>query len=177
MSFRYDEAVSDPFKPGSGTQFAKLLQEERGAGSEAAAAGSRQSGGAAQAEASRSRKENRMVSKAKARTRAQAQSTAPTRLNVAQAYIRIRPLLSHELAAGETVLPGLVVEGNCPLRPEEEQTAGTMTTTNVGVNALNSKTTPIGGFTGVLGDLGRSRSSRGKRNEKLKNSYIFNGET
>ena len=29
MSFRYDEAVSDPFKPGSGTQFAKLLQEER----------------------------------------------------------------------------------------------------------------------------------------------------
>ena len=92
-----------------------------------------------------------MVSKAKARTRAQAQASAPTRLNVAQAFIRIRPLLSHELAAGETVLPGLVVEGNCPLRPEEEQTAGTMTTTNVGVNALNSKTTPIGGFTGVLG--------------------------
>ena len=82
---------------------------------------------------------------------AQAQASAPTRLNVAQAFIRIRPLLSHELAAGETVLPGLVVEGNCPLRPEEEQTAGTMTTTSVGVNALNSKTTPIGGFTGVLG--------------------------
>ena len=70
----------------------------------------------------------------------------PGRLKTAQAFIRVRPLLPAEIATGTTVLPGLVIDGDCPPRPEEEQSA-----VIAAVKALNSKTTPIGGFTGVFG--------------------------
>ena len=98
---------------------------------------------------------------------ATAHTAPPARLKTAQAFIRVRPLLPAEIATGTTVLPGLVIDGDCPPRPEEEQsvviggaprsTTSSSTTAAAaaggggGVNALNSKTTPIGGFTGVLG--------------------------
>ena len=79
---------------------------------------------------------------------ATAHTAPPARLKTAQAFIRVRPLLPAEIATGTTVLPGLVIDGDCPPRPEEEQSA---VIAAAGVNALNSKTTPIGGFTGVFG--------------------------
>ena len=76
------------------------------------------------------------------RARLDCAAATAAQLKTAQAFIRVRPLLPAEIATGTTVLPGLVIDGDCPPRPEEEQSA---------VIALNSKTTPIGGFTGVFG--------------------------
>ena len=98
------------------------------------------------------------------RARLDCAAATAAQLKTAQAFIRVRPLLPAEIATGTTVLPGLVIDGDCPPRPEEEQSAvkegaprsTTSSSTTVagaaaGVNALNSKTTPIGGFTGVFG--------------------------
>jgi hypothetical protein len=64
-------------------------------------------------------------------------------------------LLPAELARGVAVLPGLVVNGDCPWRPEEgaaeEGKEPAAIASAGGVNAFNSPTCPIGGFTGVLG--------------------------
>jgi hypothetical protein len=140
----------DPFKPGSGAQFAQMVQAEQQA-----------SGGSG---LSRPRLQTRRPAKTKPTK--PAPTTAKTsvlpaeaRLKSAQAFIRVRPLLPAEIAAGATVLPGLVIDGDCPLRPEEEQSAmarrsvaaSATTAATAGVNALNSTSTPIGGFTGVLG--------------------------
>ena len=97
------------------------------------------------------------------RARLDCAAATAAQLKTAQAFIRVRPLLPAEIATGTTVLPGLVIDGDCPPRPEEGQSAvkegaprsTTSSSTTVaaaaGVNALNSKTTPIGGFTGVFG--------------------------
>ena len=152
----YDDFIEDPFKPGSGAQFAKLIQRQNPVMT--ATSEQRVTKGTSSQDKNRTPSKKTRNQKGGSKVKRKSENH---RLKTSHCFVRIRPLLDKERANGVAVLPGLVIDGNCPIRQEEEQTNESISkmpagSSNSGVNAFDdsrpgSHRTPIGGFTGVFG--------------------------